>query len=264
MILGDPTSAETVKYAANAFLAAKVSFVNALAAVCEAVGADVDTVLAGVGTDHRIGSAYLQPGPGWGGSCLPKDTRALVSVANDAGYVFDLLEGVIAVNEQQLDRVVAKVARMVAGGASERAEPDAGDGAVSTPDLDGITVAVMGLTFKAGTDDLRGSPALRVVDRLGATGARLVAYDPALGDLADRPDMASQLPAALGIRGSVYEALDGADVAVVLTEWPEFAALDWQRAASLMAAARIVDARNLLDPVELRAAGFTYEGLGRR
>lgn len=264
VIIGDPTSAETVKYAANAFLAAKVSFVNALAAVCEAVGAEVDTVLAGVGTDHRIGSAYLQPGPGWGGSCLPKDTRALVSVANDAGYVFDLLEGVIAVNEQQLDRVVAKVARTVADGASERAEPDSGDGAVGLPDLHGITVAVMGLTFKAGTDDLRGSPALRVVDRLGATGARLVAYDPALGGLDDRPDMASQLPAALGIRGSVYEALDGADVAVVLTEWPEFAALDWQRAASLMATARIVDARNLLDPVELRAAGFAYEGLGRR
>ncbi|WP_419932658.1 UDP-glucose dehydrogenase family protein [Candidatus Poriferisodalis sp.] len=264
VILGDPTSAETVKYAANAFLAAKVSFVNALAAVCEAVGADVDTVLAGVGTDHRIGSAYLQPGPGWGGSCLPKDTRALVSVANDAGYVFDLLEGVIAVNEQQLDRVVAKVARMVADGPNERVDPDSGDGAVRPPDLHGITVAVMGLTFKAGTDDLRGSPALRVVDRLSATGARLVAYDPAVGDLDDHPDMASQLPAALGVRGSVYEALNGADVAVVLTEWPEFAALDWPRAASLMTAARIVDARNLLDPIELRAAGFAYEGLGRR
>ena len=264
VILGDPTSAETVKYAANAFLAAKVSFVNALAAVCEAVGADVDTVLAGVGTDHRIGSAYLQPGPGWGGSCLPKDTRALVSVANDAGYVFDLLEGVIAVNEQQLDRVVAKVARMVADRPSERADPDSGDGAVALPDLDGITVAVMGLTFKAGTDDLRGSPALRVVDRLSATGARLVAYDPALDDLDARPDIASQLPSALGVRGSAYEALNDADVAVVLTEWPEFATLDWQRAASAMATARIVDARNLLDPNELRAAGFAYDGLGRR
>ena len=113
VILSDPTSAETVKYAANAFLAAKVSFVNALAAVCEAVGADVDSVLEGSGSDHRIGSAYLQPGPGWGGSCLPKDTRALVSVANDAGYVFHLLEGVITVNDQQLDRVVAKVARII-------------------------------------------------------------------------------------------------------------------------------------------------------
>jgi UDPglucose 6-dehydrogenase len=264
VILSDPTSAETVKYAANAFLAAKVSFVNALAAVCEAVGADVDTVLAGVGTDHRIGSAYLQPGPGWGGSCLPKDTRALVSVANDAGYVFDLLEGVIAVNEQQLDRVVAKIARMVVGEPDGVTGPDAGSGTPGTVDLDGVTVAVLGLTFKAGTDDLRGSPALRVAERLSATGARLVAYDPALKDLDDRPDMASQLPAALHVRGSAFEALHGADVAVVLTEWPEFAALDWERAASQMATASVVDARNLLDANQLRAAGFTYEGLGRR
>ena len=264
VILSDPTSAETVKYAANAFLAAKVSFVNALAAVCEAVGADVDTVLAGVGTDHRIGSAYLQPGPGWGGSCLPKDTRALVSVANDAGYVFDLLEGVIAVNEQQLDRVVAKVARMAAGAPGAAQDGDSGNGATGPAGLDGVTVAVLGLTFKAGTDDLRGSPALRVAERLGAAGARLVAYDPGLGSLDDRPDIAAQLPAALNVRGSAFEALRGADVAVVLTEWPEFARLDWQRAASEMAAARVVDARNLLDAEQLRAAGFDYEGLGRR
>ena len=264
VILSDPTSAETVKYAANAFLAAKVSFVNALAAVCEAVGADIDTVLCGVGTDHRIGSAYLQPGPGWGGSCLPKDTRALVSVASEAGYVFDLLEGVIAVNEQQLDRVVAKVAGMVAEGSSESPDPDSGDGASASTALHGVTVAVMGLTFKAGTDDLRGSPALRVVERLGVAGARLVAYDPALGNLDDRPDIASQLPAILDVRGSPFDALHGADVAVVLTEWPEFATLDWERAASVMAAPRVVDARNLLDPDRLRAAGFLYEGLGRR
>ena len=264
VILSDPTSAETVKYAANAFLAAKVSFVNALAAVCEAVGADVDTVLAGVGTDHRIGSAYLQPGPGWGGSCLPKDTRALVSVANDAGYVFDLLEGVITVNEQQLERVVAKVARIVTDGGSELSDPSSDEVAQRSSDLDGVTVAVLGLTFKAGTDDLRGSPALRVAERLRADGARLVAYDPALADLDDRPDIAAQLPAALTVRGSPYDALEDADAAVVLTEWPEFANLDWGRAASVMAAPRIVDARNLLDPTQLRAAGFVYEGLGRR
>ena len=125
-------------------------------------------------------------------------------------------------------------------------------------------MAVLGLTFKAGTDDLRGSPALRVAERLSATGARLVAYDPALVNLDDRPDIASQLPATLHVRDSVFEALHGADAAVVLTEWPEFAALDWERAASEMAAARIVDARNLLDANQLRAAGFTYEGLGRR
>ncbi|WP_419841947.1 UDP-glucose dehydrogenase family protein [Candidatus Poriferisodalis sp.] len=270
MILCDPTSAETVKYAANAFLAAKVSFVNALAAVCEAVDADVDTVLAGVGTDHRIGTAYLQPGPGWGGSCLPKDTRALVSVANDAGYVFDLLEGVIAVNEQQLDRVVAKVAGMAAGRnsdlAAERADGRSSDvaDALHSVGLDGVTVALLGLTFKAGTDDLRGSPALRIAELLRTRGARLAAYDPAMRSLEDRPDIASQLPADMELRSSAYGALQGADVAVVLTEWPEFAALDWKRAASEMATARVVDARNLLDARQLRSAGFVYEGLGRR
>ncbi len=258
LILSDPTSAETVKYAANAFLAAKVSFVNALAAVCEAVDADVDTVLAGVGTDHRIGTAYLQPGPGWGGSCLPKDTRALVSVANDAGYVFDLLEGVIAVNEQQLDRVVAKIAQLVAPGLGERSL-DSG-----CLDLKGVTVAMLGLTFKAGTDDLRGSPALRVAERLSAAQAQLVAYDPAVGNLQDRPHIAAQLPEALKVTDSALDALGGADVAVVLTEWPEFVALDWKQAASVMAAARVVDARNLLDAHRLRAAGFSYVGLGRR
>lgn len=261
LILCDPTSAETVKYAANAFLAAKVSFVNALAAVCEAVEADVDAVLEGVGTDHRIGSAYLQPGPGWGGSCLPKDTRALVGVASDAGYVFDLLEGVIAVNEQQLDRVVAKVACAARGGTgTERIES-----ASEELDLDGIAVAVLGLTFKAGTDDLRGSPAIRVAERLRDGGARLMAYDPALGgNLDERPDLEAQLPDGLALRGSALEAVRGAHVAVVLTEWPEFGALDWERAAGEMATARIVDARNMLDPAKLRAAGFLYEGLGRR
>ena len=260
LILCDPTSAETVKYAANAFLAAKVSFVNALAAVCEAVDADVDAVLEGVGTDHRIGSAYLQPGPGWGGSCLPKDTRALVGVAHDAGYVFDLLEGVIAVNEQQLDRVVAKVARAAHGDTgAERVES-----ASEELDLDGITVAVLGLTFKAGTDDLRGSPAIRVAERLRCRGARLVGYDPALGgSLDERPDLEAQLPEGLMLSGSALEAVRGAHIAVVLTEWPEFGALDWERAAGEMATARIVDARNMLDPDQLRAAGFVYEGLGR-
>ena len=261
LILCDPTSAETVKYAANAFLAAKVSFVNALAAVCEAVEADVDAVLEGVGTDHRIGSAYLQPGPGWGGSCLPKDTRALVGVASDAGYVFDLLEGVIAVNEQQLDRVVAKVARVAHGSTGTERVASLSE----VLDLDGIAVAVLGLTFKAGTDDLRGSPAIRVAERLRDGGARLVAYDPALGgNLNERPDLEAQLPEGLMLSGSALEAVRGAHVAVVLTEWPEFGSLDWEQAAGEMATARIVDARNMLDPDKLRAAGFLYEGLGRR
>ncbi|WP_419922503.1 UDP-glucose dehydrogenase family protein [Candidatus Poriferisodalis sp.] len=248
----DPTSAETVKYAANAFLAAKVSFVNAIAAVCEAVGADVDAVLTGVGTDHRIGSAYLQPGPGWGGSCLPKDTRALLSVSSDAGYVFELLEGVIRVNEQQLDRVAAKVARIIS--------PEWGDGR-----LDGRTVALLGLTFKAGTDDMRGSPAMLVAERLHAAGARITAYDPAVRDeLTGRPGVDADLASVIEVQPSPFDALRGADAAVVVTEWAEFADLDWERAATEMAAPRVVDARNLLDPQRMRAAGFAYDGLGRR
>ncbi len=260
LILCDPTSAETVKYAANAFLAAKVSFVNALAAVCEAVQADIDAVLEGVGTDHRIGSAYLQPGPGWGGSCLPKDTRALVGVASNAGYVFDLLEGVIAVNEQQLERVVAKVAHAAGRGGTQHVETDGRE-----LSLDGIAVAALGLTFKAGTDDLRGSPAIRVAERLRDVGACVSAYDPAVSDSPDeRPDLEAQLPPGVALTSTAFDALRGAHVAVVLTEWPEFERLDWERAAAEMETARIVDARNLLDPARLRAAGFVYQGLGRR
>ena len=270
MILCDPTSAETVKYAANAFLAAKVSFVNALAAVCEAVDADVDTVLAGVGTDHRIGTAYLQPGPGWGGSCLPKDTRALVSVANDAATCStcskESSRSTSSSSTAWSRRSPAWLRGRNSDLAAERADGRSSDvaDALHSVGLDGVTVALLGLTFKAGTDDLRGSPALRIAELLRTRGARLAAYDPAMRSLEDRPDIASQLPADMELRSSAYGALQGADVAVVLTEWPEFAALDWKRAASEMATARVVDARNLLDARQLRSAGFVYEGLGRR
>src|SRR3954468_1111610 len=156
----DPASAETIKYAANAFLATKISFINAVAAICEAVGADVNDVVLGIGTDHRIGSDFLRPGPGWGGSCFPKDTYALVRIAEDAGYDFNLLRGVIVVNDEQLDRMVDKVEQAVGG------------------ELSGSTVAAWGLTFKANTDDLRESPALAIIRRLLARGAKVRAYDP--------------------------------------------------------------------------------------
>src|SRR4051812_9444896 len=148
----DPASAETIKYASNAFLATKISFVNAIAAVCEAVGADVNDVVLGMGYDKRIGNAFLRPGPGWGGSCFPKDSRALVRIAEDAGYEFDLLKGVITVNEEQFQRVVEKIERRAGG------------------NLDGVIVAVWGLTFKARTDDLRESPSLEIIRRLRERG----------------------------------------------------------------------------------------------
>lgn len=239
VVVTDPASAETIKYAANAFLATKLSFVNAVAAVCEGVGADVDDVMVGLGLDRRIGAEFLQPGPGWGGSCFPKDTRALVRIAADAGYRFELLEGVLAVNDAQFERVVAKVRRAVGGV------------------LRGARVAVWGLTFKAGTDDLRDSPAVVIVEQLLAKGARVQAYDPTVSS--ERPGV----PHGIEICADPYGAVDGAEVVVVLTEWDEFSGLDPAKVASLMSRAQMVDARNLLDRATWSQAGFIHQGIGR-
>jgi UDPglucose 6-dehydrogenase len=236
LVVTDPASAETIKYASNAFLATKVSFVNAVANLCEAVGADVREVVLGMGYDKRIGFEFLRPGPGWGGSCFPKDTRALVHIGNQANYDFSLLRGVIAVNEEQYDRVAAKVER-VAGGS-----------------LDGRVVAVWGLTFKARTDDTRESPALEIIRRLQHLGASVQAYDPEAGD---------GFPGVERCRDP-YAACAGADVLAVLTEWDEFRWLDLDKVREAMAQPCIVDARNLLEPAAVRRRGFVYEGLGRR
>jgi UDPglucose 6-dehydrogenase len=235
LVVTDPRSAEIIKYASNAFLATKVSFVNAVAAICESVGADVNDVVLGMGYDDRIGREFLRPGPGWGGSCLPKDTRALLRIADDAGYRFDLLQATIDVNEQQLDRMVDKLAE-----------------AVGTP-LDGVTVAVWGLTFKARTDDLRDSPALAVIQRLVARGATVQAYDPTVRQPLDGID----------VRDDPYAACEGAAVLAVLTEWDELRWLDFDKVASVMASPRVVDTRNLLDRASLVRSGFTYRGVGR-
>jgi UDPglucose 6-dehydrogenase len=239
LIVTDPASAETIKYASNAFLATKVSFVNAIANVCEAVGADVREVVLGMGYDKRIGFEFLKPGPGWGGSCFPKDSRALVHIADEAGYDFELLEGVIAVNDEQFDRVAAKIER-IAGGS-----------------LDGATVAVWGLTFKARTDDLRDSPSLEVIKRVRARGARIQAYDPAV-----EPQRDGQLE-EIDVRADAYAACEGAVVLAVLTEWDDFRWVDFDKVKATLAEPRVVDARNLLDPAALRRKGFTYEGIGR-
>jgi UDPglucose 6-dehydrogenase len=235
IIVTDPASAETIKYASNAFLATKVSFVNAIAAVCEAVGADVKDVVLGMGYDKRIGHEFLKPGPGFGGSCFPKDSRALVHIADSAGYSFDLLQGVITVNEDQFQRVTAKV-REMAGGS-----------------LVGVKVAVWGLTFKARTDDVRDSPALRIVSLLTEQGATVQAYDPAVKAPVD-----AVVPAT-----DPYSVCEGADVLVVLTEWDDFRWLDFDKVADLMERPRVVDARNLLDKPALERRGFTYVGIGR-
>ncbi|MGB3056043.1 MAG: UDP-glucose/GDP-mannose dehydrogenase family protein [Acidimicrobiales bacterium] len=238
----DPASAETIKYASNAFLATKISFVNAIAAVCEAVGADVNDVVLGMGYDKRIGDAFLRPGPGWGGSCFPKDSRALVRIAEDAGYDFDLLKGVITVNEEQFERVADKVERMVGGS------------------LSGVTVAVWGLTFKARTDDLRDSPSLQVVRRLLERGATVQAFDPAVEVAQGETD---QRLAGISLAADAYGAVEAAAALVVLTEWDDFRWVDFDKVLGAMVSPRVVDARNLLDRGALQRRGFDYEGIGR-
>ena len=239
VVLTDPASAETIKYAANAFLVTKISFANAIAAVCEAVGADIDDVVLGLGYDDRIGANYLRPGPGWGGSCFPKDSRALIHQAGQAGYDFRFLDSAIEVNRQQFDRMVDKVRRAVGG------------------DLAGRTVAVWGLTFKAGTDDLRDSPALEVVDRLLAAGAAVQAHDPTVAV------HRNPIPATVELATDPVAACVGADALVVLTEWPEYAAVDPAAAVAGLVGQAVVDARNLLDPGPWRTLGCGFEGVGR-
>ncbi|HUP74428.1 MAG TPA: UDP-glucose/GDP-mannose dehydrogenase family protein [Acidimicrobiales bacterium] len=236
IMITDAASAETIKYASNAFLATKLSFVNAVAAVCEAVGADVNDVLLGMGYDRRIGHEFLRPGPGWGGSCFPKDTRAMIRIAEDGGYDFSLLRGVIAVNDEQFERVTEKVAHCVGGS------------------LEGVRVAALGLTFKAGTDDMRESPALEVLSRLVQRGALVRAYDPAVRVSPD---------ARIELVDDPYATCDGAEVLVVLTEWDEFKWLDYDKIAATMAKRCVVDARNILDKGSLLRRGFTYTGVGR-
>ena len=242
MLVTDPASAETIKYASNAFLATKISFINAMANLCEAVGADIREVSLGMGYDKRIGFEFLKPGPGWGGSCFPKDSRALVRIAEDAGYNFGLLKGVITVNDQQYDAVAEKI-RVAAGGS-----------------LQGKTVGVWGLTFKANTDDLRDSPSLYVIDRIRAMGATVSGYD-----ITQTLPHAPSHPSLDGVRicADAYDAVTEADVLAVLTEWDEFRWLDYARVAGLMSAPAVVDARNLLDAGQLRRKGFTYVGVGR-
>lgn len=234
VMVTDPASAETCKYAANAFLATKLSFTNAIAAVCEAVGADVNDVLLGMGYDHRIGHEFLRPGPGWGGSCFPKDSRAIISIAEDAGYDFALMRGVVTVNDEQFDRIVRKVGSVTA--------------------LEGATIGLLGLAFKAGTDDTRESPALAIAGRLVAAGATVRGYDPAVTQV----DIDG-----LEIVDDAYAACEGANALVIATEWDDFKWLDLDKIADTMADKHIVDARNLLDRGAVKRRGFTYQGVGR-
>lgn len=230
-------SAEALKYAANSFLATKLTFVNAIADICELVGADVFDVVSGLGLDPRIGDQFLNPGPGWGGSCFPKDTRALVKIAEGNGYDFALLRGVIQTNDEQYERIALKVVEVCGGSVA------------------GKTIASWGLTFKANTDDLRDSPAIAILHTLKEMGATIRAYDPAARGV-------EMLPWVQRC-GSALEACDGADALAVLTEWPEFTGVNPDDVASRLKATVVVDGRNVLNPQQWKSSGFQYRGVGR-
>jgi len=227
-------SAELVKYSTNAYLAMRLSFVNDLAALCERVGADIDDVVMGLGSDSRIGPSFLAPGPGWGGSCFPKDTRALVSVASDYGLDLPLIDAALESNEASLSRVVETLKSLCGGG------------------LEGKVVAVWGLAFKAGTDDVRDSPAVNIVKRLIDRGATVQAYDP----VAIGPKLSG-----LTQSSTALQAVTGADVLAVLTEWPEFSNVPPQEVAQLMTSSSVFDARRVL-PIAWRNHVTTLRILG--
>jgi UDPglucose 6-dehydrogenase len=234
----DLSSAEMIKLASNAFLATKISFINEIANVSEEVGADVTEVARGMGLDDRIGPRFLQAGIGYGGSCFPKDVSALKILAGNSGYHFQLLNSVIEVNELQKRRVLSKLTKHLGS-------------------LSGKRVALLGLAFKADTDDMREASSLVLASRLQGEGATVVAYDPVA------EDRAKELLSGVEMSQSPLEAIEGADAAVLVTEWPEFAELDWAEVAKRMNTPLLVDGRNFLDAEAVRAAGLTYEGIGR-
>ena len=238
LVRTDVASAEMIKLASNAFLATKISFINEIANVCEQTGADVLEVARGMGLDKRIGPSFLRAGVGYGGSCFPKDVSALKQLAGNSGYHFQLLNAVIEVNELQKRRVVAKLEKHLGS-------------------LVGRSIALLGLAFKPNTDDMREATSLVLATRLQGEGAIVRAYDPVA------EGAAGGLLPSVAMLGSAEEALEGADAAVLVTEWPEFNELDWTGLRERMATPLIVDGRNFLDGDGLRAAGFTYEGIGR-
>jgi UDPglucose 6-dehydrogenase len=241
VVITDSTTSELIKYASNAFLATKLTFINTMAGLCEAVGADVLDLVLGIGYDKRIGFEFLRPGPGWGGSCLPKDTAALVAISNSAGYDVSIVRGAISGNEDQMRRVVGKVETAAGGTLHDR------------------IVAVLGLSFKANTGDRRDSPSISISKMLVEQGATVHAFDPTVTTAdADDKDLSH-----LTIFDNPYEAATGSHVVALLTEWQEFRWLDFNKLRSVVAAPAVVDARNLLESGPLHRLGFTYAGIGR-
>jgi UDPglucose 6-dehydrogenase len=238
VITGLETS-ELTKYAANSFLAAKITFINEIADLCEAVGADVQAVARGIGLDGRIGKKFLHAGPGYGGSCFPKDCLALVKTARDVGTPVTIIETVVAVNDGR-KRAMAERIEAALGGS-----------------VRGKRIAVLGLTFKPNTDDMRDAPSLDIVPALVEKGAAVCAFDP------EGMAEARKLLAGIDYADDVYSALAGADALTILTEWNEFRALDWSHVARQMAGRVVIDLRNIYQPEQVAAAGFAYHSIGR-
>jgi UDPglucose 6-dehydrogenase len=234
-------SAELIKYAANAFLATKITFINEMADLCEKVGADVQDVARGIGLDGRIGAKFLHAGPGYGGSCFPKDTLALLKTAEDYDSPTRIVEAVVKVNESHKRAMGRKVIDVLGGPEQAR----------------GKTVAVLGLTFKPNTDDMRDAPSIAIAQALADAGVQIKAYDP------EGMDDAAALMPGVAMQADAYGAITGADAVVIVTEWDAFRALDIARIKALAKAPVLVDLRNIYEPEELRAAGFTYVSIGR-
>lgn len=242
LLFMDERSAEITKYAANSFLAAKISFMNEIANLCDLVGADVDSVRLGIGSDERIGKRFLFPGIGYGGSCFPKDVQALQKTAGDNGYHFKVLEALIEVNEHQKRKMFEKVKAYYKG------------------DLVGKTFALWGLSYKPDTDDIREAPSLYLIDDLLAAGAKVQAYDPeAMANVRQR----YHETAGLQLAGDQYQALDGAEALLIVTEWPVFREPDFERVAKSLRAPVIFDGRNIYAPSAMQQHGFYYESIGR-
>ena len=237
-VITNVVSAEMIKYASNAFLATKISFINEVANLCEAVGADVHEVARGMGLDNRIGRKFLHPGPGYGGSCFPKDTRAIAAMARDAGVPTRIVEAVIEVNDIQMERMVKKIEAAIGG-------------------LKGKMLGFLGLAFKPNTSDTRESPAMRIIRSALQAGAQVRAYDPAA------MDEARQTLPGIEYTRDAYAAAAGCDALVIATEWNQFRNLDWERIRKALKSPVVVDLRNVYDPQPMRDLGFTYTGVGR-
>ena len=238
-VITDIATAEMIKYASNAFLATKVSFINEMATICEKVGADVHQVARGMGLDKRIGPKFLHPGPGFGGSCFPKDTKAVSQIARQHGYGFEIVDAVIKVNDELPGIMVEKIVSAVGG------------------DLKGATIGILGLTFKPNTDDMRDSPTIPIIMGLQERGAKIQAYDPA------GMAQAKAYLRDVDYKEDLYDVGEGADALVIATEWNQFRNIDWDRMKNLLKQLIVVDLRNIYKPQRMRNLGFHYTSLGR-